>query len=139
MIVTLTRWGEFDGGRFSLLRAPGAFDLVAAELAERAIPVGVYELIRDRTGRHQHWVIVGPRVGLAGSGEDWEQVEIHAGNWPTLDSRACILPGTSIMPMSPPDRGSKLMGVTDSRGALAIMHKYLGEERHGLVVRENGA
>ncbi len=138
MIVTLTRWGRFDGGVFSLLRF-GGFDLVATELAERAIPVGVYELIRDTTGRHQHWVIVGPRVGLAGSGEDWEQVEFHSGNWPTIDSRACILPGTSIMPMAPPERTAKLMAVTESKAALAIMHRVLGDERHGLVVRESGA
>lgn len=138
MIVTLTRWGLFDGGWFSLLRG-GGFDLVAAELAERAIPVGTYDLTRDHTGRFRHWVVTGPRVGLAGSGEDWEQVEIHAGNWPTINSRACILPGVSIMPMAPPDRTSKLMAVTDSRGALRIMHARLGEDSHTLVVREHGA
>lgn len=135
-LVHLDRFGWIDAGVFSLLWCAGKFTLCAAEPEERAVPTGLYRMRRDFTGKHRWWTIEGERVGLAGSGAEWEQVELHVGNWPTIDSEACILPGFGMGPMPPPGRSTPLMAVTESRAALDLMARVLGEAECRLLVSE---
>ena len=134
MIVELRAAFEAEGGRFYRLTCE-AFDLVACGPADKPIPTGVYRMRRDHTGEHRHWVILGGELGLAGSGKRIQQAEFHVGNFPTIDSDACILPGTAIRWLEHEASGETHLAVANSGKALRRMHRVLDHtDEHDLVV-----
>jgi hypothetical protein len=79
----------------------------------------VYDLVRDTTGRFQHYRF------LDVPGRD--AVEIHVGNT-DLDTRGCVLVGTGMGWIN------ERVAVTNSNAAVAILHSKLGDATHKVRV-----
>lgn len=113
-ILHLRRTTRFQTGVRGVFYLPDGSSVHTLE--DDPIEAGTYFLSPDDTGRFRNWVVE-DILESRSVGNSRDNVEIHIGN--TLhDTVGCILPG----------RGTSVIGVSDSRGALDRMRRVLERE-----------
>ena len=102
------RWNENRVGASCILPEPGPDTML-------------YDLVRDTTGKHQHYRLLDV--------PDRTDIEIHVGNT-DLESRGCILVGLGL------GWSQKYRwGITESLVAIDTLHRKLGDDTHKLTIR----
>lgn len=113
-----------------LTQVEGLLVLPTLENAKNRVPAGTYTALRDHTGKHKWWVILGSSVSRwPEPWADWSSVEFHPGN--TLeDTDACPLVGTAFVEMD------EAIAVANSRTALGHLYEEVGDESWILEIIE---